>query len=308
MTNPTSTTGRVIALGFFDGVHIGHGALLRRTAEIAAKIGAVPSALTFDAHPEALITKTALPLLNTMGDRAEMIRRLYGMEEVIFAHFDDALMQMPWRSFIQEMLIDCFHAVYVTAGHDFHFGYKAQGNPALLAEECARLGLGCDVVPRVELEGITVSSTYIRKLVAQGDMERAALFLGHPHGLSGVVGHGRRIGSAIGVPTVNLHFPEGLQCPAYGVYVSAVHLDGSCLPAVTNIGLRPTVAIGHEVTAETHILDFDGDLYGRQIRLELLKSLRPEIQFGTLEELRAQIERDLEAARAYFNERLTIDD
>jgi len=296
----TAKPSRVIALGFFDGVHLGHGALLKRTAEIAARVGATPCALTFDAHPEALITKTPLPLLNTISDRAELIRRLYGMEEVIFAHFDDALMHMPWRSFIQNMLIDCFRAVHVVAGPDFHFGYKGKGNPALLSEECARRDLGCDIVPLVGLEGITVSSTYIRKLVAQGDMERAALFLGHPHCLSGVVGHGRRLGSALGVPTVNLPFPEGLQCPAHGVYVSVVTLDGRRLPSVTNIGLRPTVTISHEVAAETHILDFSGDLYGKQLRLELLKSLRRETRFASLDDLRAQIERDLEETKAFW--------
>ena len=298
-------TGRVIALGFFDGVHLGHGALLTRTVEAAARIDATPCALTFDVHPEALITKTPLPLLNTVSDRAELIRRLYGIKEVIFAHFDDALMHMPWQSFVQSMLVDWFHAIHLVAGHDFHFGHKSKGNPTLLARECATKGLGCDIVPRVELEGITVSSTYIRKLVAQGDMERAAIFLGHPHTLSGVVGQGRQLGSRLGVPTVNLPFPEGLQCPAYGVYVSAVHLDGRCLPSVTNIGLRPTVSFSQDVTMETHILDYNGDLYGRQLRLDLHKFLRPEIRFATLEALRAQIDLDLAETKEYWQKRTT---
>ena len=300
MMNSETKTGRVLALGFFDGVHLGHGALLKRTAEVAAQTGAMPCAMTFDTHPEALITKTPLPLLNTVSDRVEMIRRLYGIEEVIFAHFDDALMHMSWQSFIQAMLIDCFHATHVVAGHDFHFGYKGKGNPVLLAQECARLGLGCDIIPCVEMENITISSTYIRKLVAQGDMERAAHFLGHPHGMSGIVGHGQKLGSLLGVPTVNLSLPEGLQCPAHGVYASVAYTDdGEARPAVTNIGLRPTVTVSQEVTMETHILDFSGNLYGRPLRLELLKFLRPEARFASLEELKLQISSDIDEARAY---------
>jgi riboflavin kinase/FMN adenylyltransferase len=295
--------GRAIALGFFDGVHIGHGALLRHTAETAGRLGLTSCALTFDRHPEALITHTALPLLQTTADRAALIRRLYGVEEVIFAHFADSLMRMPWRQFVRNMLAERFHAAHLVAGYDFHFGHRGEGNPELLRAECARLGMGCDVIPRVERDGITVSSTYIRKLVAQGDMERAALFLGHPYGLSGVVARGRRLGAALGAPTVNLPLPEGLQCPSHGVYVSLCHTGGRALPAVTDLGVKPTVTLRRTVALETHILDFTGNLYGKPIRVELLKFLRPERLFPSTEDLRAEIERDVRAARAYHEQR-----
>ncbi|MDR3208143.1 MAG: riboflavin biosynthesis protein RibF [Oscillospiraceae bacterium] len=290
--------GRAIALGFFDGVHLGHGALLRRTVEAAGRGGLSSCALTFDRHPEALITKTAMPLLQTTGDRADLIRRLYAVDEVIFAHFEDSLMRMPWRQFLTDMLIGRFQAAHLVAGYDFHFGHRGEGNPERLAEECARLGVGCDIIPRVELAGITVSSTYIRKLVAQGDMERAALFLGHPYSLSGVVTRGRQLGASLGAPTVNLPLPEGLQCPAHGVYVSVCHVGGNALPAVTDVGLKPTVSLRREAALETHILDFEGNLYGQSIRVDLLKFLRPERLFPSTEELREQIDRDIRAARA----------
>lgn len=299
-THKTEKPGRVIALGFFDGVHVGHGVLLRRTAELAAQLGARPCALTFDSHPEALIIDHPMPLLCTVTDRADLIRRLYGMEEVIFAHFDESLMHMPWRTFLTDMLIGQFDAVHVVAGYDFHFGYRGEGNAALLSEACAQLGVGCDIIPRVELDGITVSSTYIRKLVAQGDMERARLFLGHPHSLSGFVGHGRQLGATFGVPTVNLPMPTGVQCPAKGVYISTASWGGQCGPAMTNIGYRPTVACSREITVETHIFDFDGDLYGQQIRLDLLQYLRPEVKFPSMEELQAQIREDESRARAFW--------
>ncbi|MDR0381968.1 MAG: riboflavin biosynthesis protein RibF [Oscillospiraceae bacterium] len=291
---------RAIALGFFDGVHIGHGVLLRRTAEAAARNGARPCALTFDSHPEARILDHAIPLLCTIEDRADLIRRLYGMEEVIFAHFDDALMHMPWRDFLQELLINRFHAAHVVAGYDFHFGYRGEGNAALLSDACAQAGVGCDIIPRVELSGITVSSTYIRKLVAQGDIERARLFLGHPHALSGFVGHGRKLASSWNVPTINFPLPAGIQSPAKGVYASTASWGDNCLyPAVTNIGTRPTVSCGADIMVETHILGFEGDLYGRRIRLELHKFLRPESRFHTYEELARQIELDIREARAF---------
>jgi riboflavin kinase/FMN adenylyltransferase len=296
--NAQEKVGRVIALGFFDGVHIGHGVLLRRTAEVSARLGACSCALTFDSHPDSLILGSDIPLLCTVTDRADLIRRLYGMEEVIFAHFDDSLMHMTWRDFLKDLLIKRFNAIHVVVGFDFHFGYRGEGNAALLRDACAEVGLGCDIISRVELDGITVSSTYIRKLVAQGDMERARLFLGHPHALSGFVGHGRKLASSWETPTVNLTFPEGIQCPAKGVYISTTIWDGGHVyPSVTNIGTRPTVSFGHEVLAETHILDFEGDLYGKQIRLEFHRYLRPENRFPSIQALTDQIQEDIRVTR-----------
>ena len=176
------TEKRVIALGFFDGVHLGHGALLRRVGGKALELGAVPAAVTFDTHPENLILKTpAVPLLSSPLDRAELLRRCYGIREVIVAHFDERMMHMPWREFVTDYLAAEHGAVHLVAGHDFHFGYKGEGNPERLRELCGQLGIGCDIIPKVEKDHITVSSTYIRTLIAQGEMERAMEFLGHPH-------------------------------------------------------------------------------------------------------------------------------
>ena len=207
---------RVIALGFFDGVHRGHGALLRRVTEQAAALGAVPAAVTFDTHPENLILHSPMPLLSSPTDRADLMRRCYGIRDVIVARFDERMMHMPWRDFITEYLVQEHGAVHLVAGHDFHFGYKGEGNPQRLQETCAQIGVGCDIVPKVEQDGITISSTYIRTLVAQGEMERANEFLGHPHTLSNTVAHGKRLGSALGFPTVNLQIPAGCSSPPTG--------------------------------------------------------------------------------------------
>ena len=291
----------VIALGFFDGVHRGHGALLRRVTEQAAALGAVPAAVTFDTHPENLILHSPMPLLSSPTDRADLMRRCYGIRDVIVARFDERMMHMPWRDFITEYLVQEHGAVHLVAGHDFHFGYKGEGNPQRLQETCAQIGVGCDIVPKVEQDGITISSTYIRTLVAQGEMERANEFLGHPHTLSNTVAHGKRLGSALGFPTVNLQIPGGVLIPAYGVYACRVCFeDGSSRPAVTNVGVRPTVDDGDRVNVEGFILDFHGDLYGQTIRMEFYKRLRGERKFPTLEALRDEVMRNAEETRAYF--------
>ena len=291
---------RAVALGFFDGVHLGHGALLRRVGEVSAQKGLVPSAFTFDAHPSSRITGAVTPLLSSPADRADLMRRLYGIQDVIVAHFD-SMMRMDWRDFVTEYLVKEHGAAHVVAGHDFHFGYKGEGNPQRLQDLCRELGVGCDIIPKVELEGITVSSTYIRTLIAQGEMERAMEFLGHPHILTDRVGHGKRLGSTLGFPTVNLHFPEGVLVPAHGVYVTRVRFqDGTSRPAVTNIGVRPTVDDGDRVNVEGYILDFSGDLYGQVIRMEFYKKLRGERKFPSLEALRDEIMKNAQETWDYF--------
>ena len=155
----------VIALGFFDGVHRGHGALLQKTVQRAGELGAIPAVFTFDRPPKEVVTGRPMPLINSPEDRADLARRIYGIQQVILAPFDEAMMTMPWQDFITELLVKRHGAVHLVAGHDYHFGYKNQGDPRLLQEKCRELGIGCDIIPKVELEGVTVSSTYIRTLV-----------------------------------------------------------------------------------------------------------------------------------------------
>ena len=294
---------RVIALGFFDGVHLGHAALLRRTVEAAAARGAVPAVFTFDRVPKEVVTGIPCPLINSPEDRRDLVRRLYGIRDVIMVPFDREMMTTSWQDFVTELLVGRYHAVHLVAGHDHHFGHKNQGSPELLAAKCAELGLGCDIIPKVEIGGITVSSTYIRRLVELGQVERAALFLGHPHVLSQEVRHGHRIGRTIGVPTVNLTAPPHVLVPSHGVYAARVFLpDGTSHPAVTNVGTRPTVNNGTNVTVESWLLDFEGDLYGQTVRVEFHRRLRDEIRFDSLDALKAQIAADAAATRLYFAE------
>lgn len=291
---------RVIALGFFDGIHIGHGALLERTVQRAREIGAIPSALSFDTHPDTLVYGKTVPLINSAAGRADLIRRLYGIESVIFIHFDRKVMQMPWQEFVQT-LIQEMDAAWVVVGHDFRFGWKGEGNAERLHGYCAEHGLGCDIIPAVMLEGRVVSSTYIRELIESGDMERANAFLGHPHTLVDTVHYGYRLGTKMGTPTINMQFPDGVLVPHHGVYAArAVLEDGSEHMCVTNVGVRPTVSGENRVSVESFILDYSGNLYDRQVRIEFFHFIRPERKFASVEELKTQILLDAETTRAYF--------
>lgn len=299
-----NTSKRVIALGFFDGVHTGHGALLRRVAEKAGQLQAVPTAFTFDRQPAAAITGTKVPLLSSSEDRIWLMKTYYGIQEVVVANFE-SMMRMDWQDFITEYLVRDLGVVHVVAGHDFHFGYMGKGNPQRLKEKCEELGVGCDIIGKIEEDGITISSTYIRTLVAQGEMERARRFLGHPHILSDRVAHGKKLGSTLGFPTVNLRVPERVIVPAYGVYATKVYFKDQCYMAVTNVGVRPTVEDNDgRVTVEGFILDFDGNLYGEQVRMEFYHRLRGEKKFPSLQALAEEVARNAQQTRDYFAQNL----
>ena len=290
---------RVLALGFFDGVHLGHAALIRRTAERARELGASPAVLTFDVHPDTLVQKTPVPLITSPADRAELVRRL-GVEEILSLRFDETLMQMPWDRFVEWVQTE-FGAVHLVCGHDFTFGWKGQGKPDLLKTKAAELGMGCDVISKVDVDGETVSSTRIRSLLLDGNVREANRLLGHPHALTDTVRTGFRLGRKLGAPTVNMRFEDGVLIPAHGVYAGRLRIEGERVDrwAVTNIGVRPTVSDSQVVSVESFILDYSGNLYGKRIRLEFLDFLRPEQRFADTEELKAQIERDTENVRRF---------
>ena len=296
---------RVIALGFFDGVHLGHAALLRLTRRRADELGIPAAVLTFDTHPDTLVYHQPVPLINTLEDRKYLMEEKFSMDEVILAHFNRAMMEMPWEAFVEDYLLGELGAKHVVCGHDFSFGYRGQGTPDKLRRLCAQRGVGVNVVDKVSLGGITVSSTHIRQLIRQGDMEAAAQMLGHRHFLSGEVLHGKELGRRLGFPTANLALPEGLIAPAYGVYATLVTLpDGSANPAVTNVGVRPTVHDQLGRLVEAWILDCTAELYGETIRVEFFTRLRGEKKFDSLEALREEVLRNADETRAFFQNRL----
>ena len=287
----------IFALGFFDGVHLGHQALLTACRQMADEAGCRAGVVTFLGHPDTLVSGTTPPLINTPADRTRLLRR-YGMEQIVELPFDRSLMTMAYDSFLK-LLITKYHAGGFVCGHDFRFGSRGAGNAEKLAAFCREYDLPCAVVPEQKLDGITVSSTHIRALLEQGDMETAAEFLGHRHILTGTVVPGRHLGRSLGTPTANLVLPKGVLVPKFGVYICRCTVDGLSYPAVTNVGTRPTVE-GTNVTVEPWILDFSGDLYGKELTLEFYQYLRPERKFPSLEELRLEIQKNAAETRKYF--------
>ena len=279
----------IYALGFFDGVHLGHQALLSACRELAEKSGCKAGVVTFTSHPDTLVLGKAPSLINTAEDRARLFK-YFGMDTLVELPFDKALMNMPWQDFFKALL-ETHHAAGLVCGHDFRFGSRGEGTAALLAEACQEQGLPCKIVPVQKLDDVLISSTHIRTLLEQGKLETACRFLGHPHILSGRVVHGHQLGRTLGIPTANLLPPPETVALRHGVYACKAYVDSRAYPAVVNVGSRPTVG-GNAVTVEAWLMDFSGDLYGKALTLAFHAFLRPEQKFACLEELQAQIQKD----------------
>ena len=291
------TEKTLYALGFFDGVHRGHAALLEACRRLADETGCKAAAVTFSAHPDTLVLGNTPPLINTVADRVQLLREA-GMDDVVVLPFDKKMQTLPWQDFLT-LLGESYHAQGLVCGHDFRFGDRGRGNAELLEAYCREKGMACAVVPAQTLEGITISSTHIRSLLEQGRVEEANRFLGHPHVLTGTVISGRKLGRTLGIPTANLALPEGIAALPHGVYACKAVVDGPTYLAVTNIGNRPTVG-GHHTTVEPWLLDFDGDLYGKVLRLSFHAFLRGEVKFPTLEALKEEIIKNARETRDFF--------
>lgn len=274
----------IYALGFFDGVHLGHQALLDAVKNLA--LPGMRGVVTFLDHPDTLVLGQTPGLINTPEDR-ELLLKHYGMDRIVALPFDEKTRSTPWRAFLED-LREHHGAAGFVCGEDFRFGAKGAGNAALLAQVCREAGLPFAVVPEQTVDGCRVSSTRIRELLADGKMEQADACMGHPYILTGTVVHGHQLGRTLGIPTANLAFPKGLAIPRFGVYGCTTSIDGRSYLAVTNLGTRPTVE-GRHITVEPWILDYEGDLYGRTVTLEFHCFLRPERKFSSLEELKTTI-------------------
>lgn len=279
---------KIFALGFFDGVHLGHQSLLSACCQLATEYECIPTAVTFDLPPSAVLQNQQPHMLNTVLDR-ELLLRQNGMKDILLLKADSTTLSMSWTSFL-EMLLSEGAAGFV-CGYDYRFGHKGEGAAQKLAEFAAERALPWVIVPEQVMDGEKISSTRIRALLEKGDVENANRLLGHPHVLTGTVVSGQHLGRTIGVPTANLRLPKELLTLALGVYACTAHVDGHIYVAVTNIGTRPTVD-GQGVTVEPWILDFNGDLYGKEITLHFHKFLRPEQKFKNLEDLKVQIQKD----------------
>lgn len=293
------TKQKVMALGFFDGIHVGHAALINKIKQRAEETSAEPAVLTFDVHPDNLVFKKTVPLINSAEDRENILSRCFGIDDVVVIHFNQRVMHMDWQDFIDE-LIDEMNLRWIVVGHDFCFGYKGLGTAEKLKAYCAERGVGCDIIPAVCRDGVVVSSTLIRQLIETGEMEKANEYLGHPHTLTDVIRTGYHLGTKMGTPTINMSFPQGVIIPRHGVYAAMAYIDGQEYMSVTNVGIRPTVSDSGNVNVESFLLDFCGNLYGHRARIDFYKFLRPERKFDDVNELAAQIKSDAQTTREYF--------
>jgi riboflavin kinase/FMN adenylyltransferase len=272
---------RRVAVGEFDGVHLGHREV----------IGGSDTVLTFEPHPLRVVRPEAAPrLLTSLDVKAELIAAL-GVQELVVIPFDKGFASQSPQDFIDHVLVDRLGVTRVSVGENFRFGFKAAGDPDMLA---ADERFETRVVPLVEVNGEIVSSSHIRGLVAAGDVEQAARLLGAPFQLRGEVVHGDERGRTLGFPTANLIPDEALVCPGHGIYVA--RSDGAC--AAVSIGVRPTFGTGRALLIEAYLIDRQVDLYGETLKLEFLSRLRGERRFESREALIEQMQRDVDQARA----------
>jgi riboflavin kinase / FMN adenylyltransferase len=277
---------RRVAVGTFDGVHLGHREVIRGADTV----------LTFEPHPAAVVAPAGAPrLLTTLARKAELIAEL-GVDELVVIPFDRAFASRSAEAFVDDVLVGALRATHVSVGENFRFGHKAKGDPAML-ERDARFETR--VVPLLEVDGEVVSSSHIRGLVLGGAVEYADRLLGAPFTVTGEVVHGDERGRALGYPTANLVPREGYVTPGHGVYACRAVLEsGEAFSAATNVGVRPMFVTGRGELIEAYLLGFDGDLYGTCLRVEFLKRLRGEKRFASVDALVEQMARDVEDARA----------
>lgn len=287
---------RIFALGFFDGVHLGHQALLSECVRMAKAMDVETAAITFENHPQSLFSDRVPPLLTTLQDRFRLLLR-YGIDHVYPFPVTQAVMGKDWRDFLDDLILS--GAVGFVCGDDFRFGRGGAGNARTLRTFCRERRIPYVIIPEQTLNGVRISSSYIRRQIEQGDMATAVRYLGHGHMLTGTVVTGRKLGHKLGFPTANIELPENVIVPRHGVYACRAFVGEQSYLAVCNVGSRPTVE-GHQVRTETWLLDFQGDLYGQDVTLEFLYFLRPEQRFESLQELKSAVLRDAENTRSFF--------
>ena len=292
---PAAWKGGAVALGNFDGVHRGHQALLARTAGHARALGAPLVALTFEPHPRRFFVADTGPFRLTLPPAKIRLLEQYGVQAVLAQRFDPAFAAVTAEAFVDEVLLAGLGARHVVCGYDFTFGARRSGNVEKLRKMGDKRGLGVTVLDPVMREGEIYSSTRIREALRAGMAGEAAELLGHPWEIEGVVEQGDQRDRTIGFPTANVALGEHLR-PRFGVYAVRALVDGKWLNGVANLGKRPTVGKLQE-NFEVHLFDFAGDLYGKTLRVQLVDFIRPEMKFAGLDQLKAQIAADGQAAR-----------
>lgn len=303
--NYTSKQPSVIALGCFDGVHLGHREVILTARSIADSLGILCSVWTFDEPPRNYFLKNPVGLLTDKTQKTELISALK-VDKFISVPFTKETAKISAEDFFSEILVKRLKAAHIVCGFNYSFGEGSKGNVAMLKELCKKTGVGLTVLEPISVSDTTVSSTAIRDALASGQIEKANALLGRPFTLKTVVIGGQRLARRLGFPTVNQAFSSRMLIPAYGVYVTRVTIEGKrkSYYGITNVGVRPTVG-GDSVFAETNIFDFSGDLYGRWVKVDFLHFIRWEQKFDGIEELKLQVNQDITEAKAYIENGLS---
>ncbi|MBI1770981.1 MAG: bifunctional riboflavin kinase/FAD synthetase [Burkholderiales bacterium] len=305
LPNAASRAPCALAIGNFDGVHLGHQTLLARLRDAATRLDIEAAVMTFEPHPRAFfaqmqgdLSKAPTRIANLRDNMASL--QAAGVDRVIVEHFNAHFAALSPQDFIEKVLVDGLHVKWVMVGEDFRFGAKRVGDIATLTEAGQRFGFTVETLPSVQNKGVRISSSAVRLALANGDFDEAEALLGHPYRISGHVVHGQKLGRTIGFPTLNLRIAH--HRPALnGIFIVQVHgLADQPLPAVASLGVRPTVDDSGRVLLETHVFDYSGHAYGKVVQIEFLKKLRDEEKFIDLPTLTAAINKDAEQARAYF--------
>jgi riboflavin kinase / FMN adenylyltransferase len=289
----------ILTLGVFDGLHLGHQLIIRTVVERARATASVPTVITFDPHPRAVLhPESAPPLLQTFDQKIEAFGVL-GLEQTIVIHFTRGFAQVRAEDFLRDVVRDRLQAREVYLGRGFAFGHNREGNIELLKKVSGQLSFHAEEVAEVGLRGQRISSSRIRGLLAEGRVNLARRMLGRPYGVEGSVVRGQERGRLLGFPTANLR-PQNRVIPRTGVYVTATLIEGEWRRSVTNVGTRPTFETTTEHSVETYVINWSGDLYGDVVRVRFLHRLRDEQKFASVDNLKRQIEHDLNRAINYF--------
>lgn len=295
-SNNEKTENTAVALGFFDGVHLGHRAVIKKAVD-SKREGLCPVVFTFAQSPACALGKKDAALLTTPSDKSALIEKM-GVEALVFADFS-AFREMTPNKFVNEYLKNTLGAKKVFCGYNYHFGKDGLADAEMLKHLCAEAGIACEVAKKVSIDKMSVSSTKIRELIGSGEIETANKMLGSKFGFSADICHGNQIGRKMETPTINQHIPNGLVMPLFGVYGAAVTIDGKKYIGATNIGVKPTVGSDMPV-CETWLLDYppeNGSLYGKTADIRFECFVRRERKFPSLDELNAQIKADADTVR-----------
>lgn len=292
----------VIALGNFDGVHKGHQQIINRTVKSAEAAGLKSAVFTFSNHTRTLLKNVPSVKNILYADEKANIIDSMGIDYLFNIPFTQEILHMSPESFIDDILIDKFMIKEAYCGFNYHFGYKASGTPEILMKEGLKKGFGIHVQEPYKINDIVVSSTYIRGLIEEGKMEECAEFMGRLYSIGGEVVVGNKLGRTIGFPTSNIMIDESMASPSNGVYITYCNYNGVKYPSITNVGVKPTIGT-YKKNVETHIFNFDKELYGKNIKVEFVKKTRPEMKFESVDHLKKQIKSDCIMVKAYHREK-----